>query len=187
MGNRLTKNVTAYTYDVGDRMTSDTFSWDYENRLTGATVGGTSASYTYRGDSLRHNKTVGGKSTTYTWDVNNDLPAVIQDGTYTYVYGHGLISQTESAGVQSYFLGNGLGSTEALTDGSGNVIATYKYDVFGAIRSSSGSGSTEYRFTGQQEDATLGYTYLRARYYDPAIGRFLVKDLVPAPLQRPQA
>ncbi|MBI4302555.1 MAG: RHS repeat-associated core domain-containing protein [Chloroflexi bacterium] len=107
--------------------------------------------------------------------------------TYTYVYGHGLISQTDASGVQSYFLANGLGSTEALTDGSGNIIGTYKYDVFGAVRSSSGSGSTEYRFTGQQDDATLGYTYLRARYYDPAVGRFPSKDLVPAPLQRPQA
>ena len=36
-------------------------------------------------------------------------------------------------------------------------MATYKYDVFGAVRSSSGGGSTEYRFTGQQDDATLGY------------------------------
>ncbi|MBI4301916.1 MAG: RHS repeat-associated core domain-containing protein [Chloroflexi bacterium] len=198
MGNRLTKNTTSYTYDNGDRMTaaggvsytcynngnqtasgSDTFSWDYENRLTRATVSGSSATYAYRGDSLRHSKTVSGNTTTYTWDVNSSLPVILQDGTFTYVYGHGLISQTDSAGVQSYFLGNGLESTEALTDGSGNVIATYKYDVFGAVISSSGSGSSEYTFTGQQDDATLGYTYLRARYYDPAIGRFVSKDALP--------
>ncbi|MBI4301917.1 MAG: hypothetical protein HY664_04880 [Chloroflexi bacterium] len=206
VGNRLTKNTTSYTYDNGDRMTavgvvsysydnngnqtargSDTFAWDYENRMSGATVSGTSATYVYRGDGLRHSKTVGGNTTTYTWDVSSELPVILQDGTYTYVYGHGLISQTDGSGVQNYFLANGLGSTEALTDGSGNVIATYKYDVFGAVRSSSGSGSTEYKFTGQQEDATLAYYYLRARYYDPAIGRFPSKDLVPAPPQRPQA
>jgi RHS repeat-associated protein len=48
--------------------------------------------------------------------------------------------------------------------------------VFGAVRASSGNATTEYRFTGQQEDATLGLTYLRARYYDPSTGRFLTKD-----------
>ena len=102
------------------------------------------ASYLYRGDGLRHSKTVTAGTTTYTWDVNSGMPAVLQDGTYTYVYGHGLISQTDSAGTQSYFLSNGLGSNEAITDGTGIVTATYKYDVFGAVRSSTGTGSTEY-------------------------------------------
>ena len=92
------------------------------------------------------------------------------------MYSKGLISQTDGSGVQTYFLGNALGSTEALPDGSGAVAATKKYGVFGAVRGSSGSGSTEYLFTGQQDDATLGYTYLHARYYDQGTGRFLSKD-----------
>ena len=122
-----------------------------------------------------------GNSATYTWDLKSGLPVVLQDGLQTYVYGlGGLLSQTDGPGNQNCFLGNGLGSTEALTDGSGNVIATYKYDVFGAVRSSSGNGSTEYRFTGQQDDATLGYTYLRARYYGPATGRFISNEPWPA-------
>lgn len=65
------------------------------------------------------------------------------------------------------------------------MVATYKYDVFGAVRSSTGAGSTEYRFTGQQNDATVGYTYLRARYYDPATGRFVSKDPFPGVLTNP--
>src|SRR5262249_36051415 len=71
---------------------------------------------------------------------------------------------------------NGLGSTEALTDGSGTVTATYKYDVFGAVRNSTGAGSTGFKFTGQQEDGATGLVYLRARLYDPATGRFLSMD-----------
>ncbi len=121
-----------------------------------------------------------------TWDLNSGLPVVLQDGSETYAYGvGGLISQTDGSGNQSYLLGNGLGSNEKLTDGSGNIVATYKYDVFGAVRSSSGSGSAEYRFTGQQDDGTLGYTYLRARYYDPQTGRFLSKDPFPGFLASP--
>jgi RHS repeat-associated protein len=70
----------------------------------------------------------------------------------------------------------GLGSTRALTDGSGTVTATYAYDAFGALRASTGTGATEFRFAGQQDDAALGYQYLRARYYDPSTGRFISKD-----------
>ncbi len=50
---------------------------------------------------------------------------VLRDGANTYVYGLGLISQTDGGGNQHYFLGDGLGSTRALTDASGDVLATY--------------------------------------------------------------
>ena len=74
-----------------------------------------------------------------------------------------------------------------LTDGSGTVTATKKYDVFGSVRATTGSASTEYLFTGQQEDATLGYTYLRARYYDQGTGRFISKDRFPSKTTDSQA
>jgi RHS repeat-associated protein len=139
------------------------------------------ATQTYRADGLRHSKTAGGATTTYTWDVNVGLPVVLQDGTSTYVYGLGgsLVSQTNGAGAQTYMLSDGLGSTRALTDATGTVTATYDYDAFGALRASTGTGATEYRFTGQEEDAALGYQYLRARYYDVATGRFISRDLWP--------
>ena len=174
----------SFTVTVNDGVLNLAFTGVLDNALVsavqvvwnGATPPSPTASYLYRGDGLRHSKTVTAGTTTYTWDVNSGMPAVLQDGTYTYFYGHGLISQTESAGTQSYFLSNGLGSTEAITDGTGAVSATYKYDVFGAVRSSTGTGSTEYKYTGEQDDPTLGYTYLRARYYDQATGRFISKD-----------
>jgi RHS repeat-associated protein len=187
-GDRLTSvtagATTTYTYDANGNQTgrgSDTFTWDAEDRLTGATVSGASASYAYRGDGLRHSKTVAGATTTYTWDVFAALPVVLQDGATTYVYGLGgrLVSQTDAAGTQTYVLADGLGSTVALTDGTGTITATLGYDVFGAVRATTGTATTEYRFTGQQDDAALGYTYLRARYYDPATGRFLGKDPFP--------
>jgi RHS repeat-associated protein len=136
---------------------------------------------TYRADGPRHGKTAGGATTTYTWDVNVGLPVVLQDGANTYVYGLGgsLVSQTNGAGVQTYLLSDGLGSTRALTDASGAITATFDYDAFGALRASTGTGATEYRFTGQQDDPALGLQYLRARYYDSATGRFLSRDPFP--------
>lgn len=63
----------------------------------------------------------------------------------------------------------GLGSTTDLADGSGNVTASYGYDVFGEVR----TGTPPYYddaflFTGEQRDWETGLYYLRARYYDLA-------------------
>ncbi len=42
--------------------------------------------------------------------------------------------------------------------------------------------ATTYRFTGQREDDTIGLYFYNARYYDPALGRFVQADtVVPSP------
>ena len=72
-----------------------------------------------------------------------------------------------------------------LANGAGAVTGAYTYDAFGAVRTHTGT-STEWTFTGEQNDPN-GLGYLRARYYDPAIGRFLTQDpLLGSPLL-PQA
>ncbi|HVP05850.1 MAG TPA: RHS repeat-associated core domain-containing protein [Dehalococcoidia bacterium] len=115
-------------------------------------------------------------ATDYVWDVNRGLPVVLQDGTNTYVYGLDLISATDGGGDQTYYTYDGLGSTTDLTDGSGDVTDTYSYDVFGAVRASTGSTPNNWLFTGEQHDADSDLYYLRARYYDPETGRFLSAD-----------
>lgn len=91
------------------------------------------------------------------------------------LYGLDLISATDGGGNQEYYLYDGLGSTTELADGAGTVAKTYQYDVFGTLRGQTGSSPNEFTFTGEQMDST-GLQYLRARYYDPTIGRFLSQD-----------
>ncbi len=45
---------------------------------------------------------------------------------------------------------SGLGSTAQLTDASGSVTDSYTYDVFGALRSQTGTTANDFRYTGQQ-------------------------------------
>ncbi len=94
-----------------------------------------------------------------------------------------LISETSGAGATSYYLGDGLGSTVQLASPSGAVTDSYTYDVFGAPRSTAGTTANDFRFTGEQNDrnANRGLYYLRARHYDPALGRFLSKDQLDLP------
>jgi len=91
--------------------------------------------------------------------------------------GLGRIAQIADDDTTYYYLSDGLGSTTELADGDGTVTGAYAYDVFGPVRAHTGA-STEWSYTGEQNDSS-GLEYLRARYYDPAVGRFLTQDPIP--------
>lgn len=75
-----------------------------------------------------------------------------------------------------YFLYDGLGSTRSLTDNYGTIIQSYNYRPFGEGIDHPSELSTNHLFTGEYYDSNLDYYYLRARYYDPGIGRFASHD-----------
>jgi len=59
------------------------------------------------------------------------------------------------------------------------LLSTRKYDVYGAIRGSSGPSGTRHKFVGQlghSSDDETGLIYMRARYMDPVTGRFVSED-----------
>ena len=72
-----------------------------------------------------------------------------------------------------------MGSVTALTDATGASVGRVRYSAFG-VPQSSGVNESAVSFTGHQFDAATGLFYARARYYDPALGRFLSQDLEPA-------
>lgn len=168
-----------YTWDDNGNLVErgdDEFAWDYEDRLVEATVGATTTTFAYTGDGLRHSRTVGQDTTVFTWDIAAGLPVVLDDGDARYVYGAtGLISQVTVADTY-YYLPDGLGSTMVTTNSAGNVANAYTYDVFGAPRSTSGAQANEFEFAGEQVDASTGLQYLRARYYDFEVGRFISRE-----------
>ncbi len=80
------------------------------------------------------------------------------------------------SGRYEYHHQNALGSNIVLTDGKKNVLARYEYDVFGAVRSETGTSDNVRKFTGKEYDADVKLYYYSARYYDPYIGRFTSRD-----------
>jgi len=86
-----------------------------------------------------------------------------------------------------YLLTDHLGSTAITANSSGNRVAELRYKAWGETRYADGTTPTTFRFTGQREDATIGLYFYNARYYDPALGRFIAPDtIVPEP-GNPQA
>ena len=89
--------------------------------------------------------------------------------------GSRLISQTRS-GSTNYYLQDGQGSVRALTDSTGSLTDSYTYTAFGETLTHTGATTNAYQYTGQQFDALTSLYSLRARYYDPAGGRFISRD-----------
>ncbi|MGB8323367.1 MAG: RHS repeat-associated core domain-containing protein, partial [Candidatus Acidiferrum sp.] len=80
------------------------------------------------------------------------------------------------SGATSYYEQDGLGSVTSLTNAAGTVAQTYTYDSFGNLIASTGSLINNFRYTGREFDTETGLYFYRARFYDPAAGRFVRED-----------
>ena len=105
------------------------------------------------------------------------LPLLVDDETNAYLHADGALAELDGSGQPTYLLDDALGSVRGLSDLGGSLTGTADYDVFGQVRASSGASSV-FGFTGEQFDAETGFTFLRARYLDPRLGRFLSADSV---------
>jgi RHS repeat-associated protein len=93
-----------------------------------------------------------------------------------YVYGINLISSRDSGGNEKFYLYNGRGDVVQLVDNTGTVIKEYSYDAFGNEKNPDPNDTNYFRYCGEYYDWETGTYYLRARYYNPVIGRFLNED-----------
>lgn len=100
------------------------------------------------------------------------------DGTTAYIYGLGrvVLEQVNAAHVRLFYHQDQLGSTMALTDVTGTVVAAYTYDDNGNLTMATGASTTPFGFAGQYRDAESGLIYMGARYYNPATAQFLTRD-----------
>jgi RHS repeat-associated protein len=75
-----------------------------------------------------------------------------------------------------FYNADGLGSVTSLTNGSGAVAASYTYDTFGNLASSTGSVMNPFRYTAREWDGEMGSHFYRARFYTSMFGRFVSED-----------
>lgn len=152
---------------------SGSYGYDTRNRLT--TASGT----TYRYNPEGHRVQAG--TTTYVVDPAASLSRVLvknSNGTLTrYVWGQGLLYEETGTTTKTYH-SNHQGSTVAITDGSGTVTDRVEYAPYGNVTYRTGSSDTPFLLHGELGVITeaSGLVYMRARYYNPRLMRFLNAD-----------
>jgi RHS repeat-associated protein len=181
--NRLTNDGTqTFTWNTADRLTNrgaDTFGYDPLDRMTASTVSTTARSYTYNGDGLLKSRTQGASTTQFLWDPSSSPSRLLMHGSDKLVYGLGPLWVVKADGTTSAFARDGGKSVRAEVNGSGTVTASFRYRAYGALAQSSGASTPSYLgYAGQLQDPS-GLLYMRARWYDPAVGRFIVHDPIP--------
>ncbi len=82
----------------------------------------------------------------------------------------------ERGGQSFYYHADHQGSIRKITDSAGLVVNSYDYDSYGNIEASFEGIANPFTYTGRELDAESGLYFYRARYYDPATGRFLSED-----------
>ena len=181
-------NGSTIRYDaIGNPLNDGTWTYTWQNgrQLQKMQKSGVTAEFVYNADGLRVQKTVNGVATKYTlhgknvvhmtsgtdelhffYDAQNRPAVVVYNGT-AYAY------------VKSL-----QGDIVALLNGAGNVVVSYAYDAWGAPIGKSGSmaetlGSVQpFRYRGYVFDEETGLYYLRSRYYNAVLSRFINMDSV---------
>ncbi|OGX05215.1 MAG: hypothetical protein A3G87_06350 [Omnitrophica bacterium RIFCSPLOWO2_12_FULL_50_11] len=178
--NRLIEvgGVTLTYDDEGQLQTMGgvTHTFDFEHRLT--SVG--NSAYEYDGVGTRLRSIHFGIEIRYVYDLEGNLLAEANANNEIvsyYVHGLGLLAMVTPQDETFSYHYDGTGNTIAITDHARNIQNTYAYTPFG-ITTENESFHQPFTFSGEYgvTQEPNGLYYMRARYYDPVIGRFISED-----------
>jgi RHS repeat-associated protein len=190
--------LSSETYDANGNVLSTggmSYTYDSENHMLTASGNGKSISMIYDAFGNRVAKTVNGVTTQYLVEdevnptgypqVVEELTGLIGSGVVARQYTYGLQRISEnlspvvtgnSTWTPSFYVYDGGGNVRNLTNIAGAITDAYEYDAYGNSFTKVGTTPNNYLYRGEQYDSDLSLYYLRARYYNPATGRFLSRD-----------
>ena len=152
------------------------------------------SAYLYNGDNLRVSKTVQKSSNGYKKEVTNylyDRQNVILETDANnkvktrYVKGINYIASVNAENKTYYFLFNGHGDVVQTVDKTGEIQNHYDYDIWGNPTLTVELVECAIRYAGEFYDSETGLYYLKSRYYNSAIARFISEDSYTGEIEDP--
>lgn len=190
-GNVVKKETTTFEYDENGIRRSSTHKIEEDTDSNPATALVTTLDETtdYLVDPMNHT----GYAQIIEQITRNASTQAVTDAK-AFTLGHDVIDQTtftpgnSQAGSPLTLLYDGHGSTRALLDNTAAVVQRYAYDAYGvAIDFDEAQALTALLYSGEAFDSRIGLQYLRARFYDPNVGRFNRLDPFSGNLRDPQS
>jgi RHS repeat-associated protein len=179
-----------YLYDADGNLTSkiqgdqtSTYTYDIENRLTKVVTAEGTWEYQYDALGNRIASILNDQRTDYLIDpfgLGNVVGEFNGSGNLIarYTYGIGLVNRVDGSSVTDYYDADALGSTIGLTGANGSYVNQYSYLPFGEDLTKVETVANPFEYVGQWGvmNEGNGLSFMRARDYDSAIGRFIQPD-----------
>ena len=160
-----------------------TMNWQGGRQLASMTKGSNTLSFAYNESGLRTSKTVNGVTHNYVWQ-GSKLAADITD-TYALYFHYdstgdviGFTRTANGTDTEYFYVKNFQGDILKVITATGTEAATYTYDSWGKLLTSTGdlADANPLRYRGYFYDTETGLYYLKSRYYDPEVCRFINAD-----------
>ena len=192
------EETTCYSYDKQGNLLSDgkmDYLYDGFGRVVEVTTAdGANQKNRYDAEGLRYEMEENGQLVQFLYSGREVIVETESDNNIIrYIRGLGLISSdSEKAKTYYHYVSDEQGSITHVTEGENkdNSIAAssdnqtaeheilnhYTYDAFGNTIECKEAVHNRFRYLGEQHDPVTQQYYLRARYYNPVIGRFTQED-----------
>ena len=163
---KSSKGVISYTYDI------------YNRTRQVVTENGDIIKNKYDPLGFRYQKEVNGDTNRYIFDGWSIVAETNKEGELKSreVRGYSLVKK-EKEETTYYYHQNEHGDVTHLTNVDGEIENSYSYDVFGSIREEKEAVFNYFKYSGEQYEKEIEQYYLRARFYNPVIGRFTQEDV----------
>ena len=136
--------------------------------------------YTYDAFGMRRSKTAGGTETSYVYERGKLIREIRGSEKIDYLYGEDGIIGIKIGSEKYLYRKNVFGDVTEIYDEAGTLVGKYNYNAFGECEIETDEGGiaekNPIRYRGYYYDEETGFYYLKTRYYDPEIGRFITID-----------
>ena len=154
--------------------------WEKGRQLKSISDGANTVSFTYDEFGMRTTKTAGGTATNYVYENGKLLREITGNEKIDFIYGAEGIIGIRIGNENYLYRKNIYGDVTEIYDASGVKVGKYKYTAFGEceveMNTNGIAEKNPIRYRGYYYDTETSLYYLKTRYYDPEVGRFMTID-----------